>query len=186
MRIFMQRSISAGCLALTFGMFADSRVMSASERGLQLAQVQMQQTVPQNPGTPPRTGPTRPPLESKSAVLTTEQENKQLKERVSKQDAEIQKLTVDLKRSTTQSNNQAQQIIQLTKQIGEFTQKGGRQVRAYCESDWVSRNTAGATNNCALSGFLCESVSGLCRARCARTAECAMGFVCDNAACIRP
>ena len=183
MRTFMQWSISAGCLALTFGIFADGRVLSASDRGLQLAQVQMQPIAPQNPSTPQRGSGS---LEAKPNIPTTEQENKQLKERVAKQDAEIQKLNTELKRYTALSQNQTHQIQQLTKQIAEFTQKGGRQVRAYCEGNTISRNTAGVVRNCAQFGYQCEPVSGLCRDRCSATAECADGYVCTVPYCSTP
>ena len=60
-----------------------------------------------------------------------------------------------------------------------MTKLGGSQVRAYCPSRQVSRNTAGAEINCASSGYNCESVSGLCHTSCSNAEACAEGYNCD-------
>jgi hypothetical protein len=67
--------------------------------------------------------------------------------------------------------------------IAEFTKPGGSEVRAFCPTGTTSRNTAGATANCArLGGYTCEAVSGLCRTSCQTTDMCAPGWTCDTAA----
>jgi hypothetical protein len=66
--------------------------------------------------------------------------------------------------------------------IDEWTRKGGSLVHAYCESDEVSRSSAGATENCAASGYACSPVEGTCRRSCNVTTDCAGYHVCDTAA----
>lgn len=138
------------------------------------------------PGTPQITQPKQAPpskqpsIRAQSTVPTTEQENKQIKERVAKQEAEIRTLNAKVERFTNLSNAQAEQINRLNKQIGDMTRKGGSLVRAYCESDTMSRNTAGAKSNCAAAGYLCEPVSGLCKSQCTATVDCAPRYVCDS------
>lgn len=76
----------------------------------------------------------------------------------------------------------------LKQQITEFTALGGSRVMAYCENPATSRNTSGASNNCAAAGYNCESVSGLCRTTCQTSDMCTGGFVCDTSIqqCVRP
>lgn len=76
----------------------------------------------------------------------------------------------------------------LKQQIAGFTALGGSRVMAYCENPATSRNTSGASNNCAAAGYNCESVSGLCRTTCQTSDMCAGGFVCDTGIqqCVRP
>ena len=71
--------------------------------------------------------------------------------------------------------------------IDQWTKKGGSLVHAYCESEEVSRNSAGATENCAESGYRCAEVEGTCRKSCNVTTDCAGYHVCDTAAhvCVR-
>ena len=71
--------------------------------------------------------------------------------------------------------------------IDQMTSRGGSLVRAYCESEEVSRTTAGATENCADSGYRCSPVEGTCRRSCNVTTDCAGYHVCDTAAhvCVR-
>lgn len=71
--------------------------------------------------------------------------------------------------------------------IQQMTTREGSQVRAYCESKDVSRNTAGATENCADSGFSCSPVDGLCRKSCTVATDCAGYFNCDavSRTCVR-
>lgn len=66
--------------------------------------------------------------------------------------------------------------------IDQMTKRGGSLVRAYCESGTVSRNTAGATEDCAASGYACGEVEGTCRKSCNVTTECAPYHVCDTGA----
>ena len=61
----------------------------------------------------------------------------------------------------------------LSQQLAAWTQRGGSQVHAYCEPPTLSRNSAGASNDCAVSGFGCEPVSGLCRTVASSSADCA-------------
>jgi hypothetical protein len=71
--------------------------------------------------------------------------------------------------------------------IDQYTAKGGSLVHSYCESEDVSRSTAGATENCAESGYRCAPVEGTCRRTCNVTTDCAGYFTCDTAAhvCVR-
>lgn len=71
--------------------------------------------------------------------------------------------------------------------IDQWTSKGGSLVHAYCESEEVSRSSAGATENCADSGYRCAPVEGTCRRTCNVTTDCAGYHVCDTAAhvCVR-
>jgi len=70
--------------------------------------------------------------------------------------------------------------------INEMTKFGGSLVQAYCTSDTMSRNSAGASENCAASGYSCDSVSGLCHRRATISGHCAEGFLFDNNACVTP
>lgn len=65
----------------------------------------------------------------------------------------------------------------LSQQLAEWTGRGGSQVHAYCETPTLSRNSAGASNDCAVSGFACEPVSGLCRTVANSSADCAAGYI---------
>ena len=71
--------------------------------------------------------------------------------------------------------------------IDQYSTRGGSLVRAYCESDELSRNTAGASENCAESGYRCSPVEGTCRRTCNVTTDCAGYYVCDTAqhVCVR-
>jgi hypothetical protein len=61
----------------------------------------------------------------------------------------------------------------LKARLDEWTRKGGSLVHAYCESSTVSRSSAGARNDCAVNGFNCEPVSGLCRTVANSSSDCA-------------
>lgn len=63
----------------------------------------------------------------------------------------------------------------LKQRIEALTTLGGAEVRAYCAAPNVSKNTAGAENNCAETGYSCEEVSGLCNTRCNSAKECSGG-----------
>lgn len=75
----------------------------------------------------------------------------------------------------------------LKAQLDSYTSRTGSRVTAYCETPSLSRNTAGASNDCSRSGFGCEPVTGLCRTVAHSTDECAAGYVwCSlNNACVR-
>jgi hypothetical protein len=79
-----------------------------------------------------------------------------------------------------QNKTLQQQNSDLQKKLNATTHPGGSAVKAYCESPTVSRNTAGATNNCGATGYMCEPVSGLCRTSCTSSQDCASGYVCDT------
>lgn len=66
--------------------------------------------------------------------------------------------------------------------IDEWTKKGGSLVHAYCESEEISRNSAGASEDCSANGYRCSPVEGTCRRSCNVTTDCAGYFVCDTAA----
>lgn len=68
------------------------------------------------------------------------------------------------------------ELATLTSRIAELTRPGGSLVQAYCESDALSRNTAGAQNDCSAGGYACEPVSGLCRTTASSSLHCAAGF----------
>ncbi|WP_156029711.1 hypothetical protein [Sphingomonas sp. URHD0057] len=72
--------------------------------------------------------------------------------------------------------------------LDEWTKKGGSLVHAYCESEEVSRNSSGATEDCTASGYRCSSVEGTCRRQCNVTTDCAGSFVCDTGShvCVHP
>lgn len=76
----------------------------------------------------------------------------------------------------------------LRAQLDEWTRRGGSLVHAYCESDTVSRSTAGDRNDCAASGYACEPVSGLCRTSANSSADCAGTWIyCPtNRQCVAP
>jgi hypothetical protein len=72
--------------------------------------------------------------------------------------------------------------------IDEMTRAGGSLVTAQCVTGTLSRNTAGAEEDCSASGYACEAVSGLCRRMCNVTTDCAGSFVCDTSVgrCVWP
>ncbi len=72
--------------------------------------------------------------------------------------------------------------------LDEMTRAGGSLVRAQCVSASLSRNTAGAEENCAASGYNCSPAEGTCRRLCTSSDQCTGGFVCDIGAarCIVP
>lgn len=76
------------------------------------------------------------------------------------------------------------QVASLQAELASWTSKGGSQVHAYCETETLSRNTAGASNDCAASGYRCEPVSGLCRTSARVTADCAPYFVLQVDHCV--
>lgn len=91
-------------------------------------------------------------------------------------------------RKEAEKNRQLKAEVQtLTDRIAELTRHGGSLVQAYCETPSMSRNTAGASNDCAAAGFGCEPVSGLCRTTARSSDQCAAGFVyCSKYAnCVR-
>lgn len=68
--------------------------------------------------------------------------------------------------------------------IDAMTKPGGSLVRAYCAGPELSRNTAGAEENCAASGYACGPVEGTCRRSCTISDECAGTHNCENGVCV--
>ncbi|MEO5972841.1 MAG: hypothetical protein ABIP91_05715 [Sphingomicrobium sp.] len=63
--------------------------------------------------------------------------------------------------------------------IDAMTKPGGALVKAYCESPTLSKNTAGASENCADAGYRCAPVEGTCRRSCNISDDCAGTWLCD-------
>lgn len=102
--------------------------------------------------------------------------------------AEINRLRTS-NRELRQAFSQTLSALQeLRRQLDETARRGGSLVTAYCESETVSRNTAGDTEDCSTSGYTCGSVNGLCHRQCSSSSMCAGGFTCDIPAgrCIVP
>ena len=88
-------------------------------------------------------------------------------------------------RKEVQKNKQLRgENTDLRQQLAEYTRHGGSLVHAYCETETVSRNTAGARNDCAPTGYKCEPVSGLCRTSANDSIQCADGFLLDIDHCV--
>lgn len=68
----------------------------------------------------------------------------------------------------------------LNKRVTDLTSLGGSEVHAYCATPTTSANTAGASANCAASGYGCDQVTGLCKTRCDTSNDCAGGSNCDT------
>ena len=67
----------------------------------------------------------------------------------------------------------------LRAELDEMKRAGGSRVLAQCVSRTLSRNTAGASEDCAASGYACEPVSGQCNRTCTLSEHCATGFSCN-------
>lgn len=66
--------------------------------------------------------------------------------------------------------------------IEQMTSRGGSLVRAYCEGRSLSRNTAGASEDC--GRYACGEVDGLCRKSCTASRDCAANYSCDSGQCL--
>ena len=96
--------------------------------------------------------------------------------------AQIAKLRAerrDLNAKLTDSNAKLTEALTT---IDNWTTKGGSLVHAYCESEEISRSSAGASEDCSASGYRCSPVEGTCRRSCNVTTDCAGYHVCDTAA----
>lgn len=86
---------------------------------------------------------------------------------------------IDYKAQYEQERTRSQQLREendsLRAALAAWTSKGGSLVHAYCETPARSASSAGASNDCAASGYTCEPVSGLCRTSAANSSECASG-----------
>jgi hypothetical protein len=79
----------------------------------------------------------------------------------------------ELKASLADTNTRLAEAIA---KIDEMTKSGGTLVKAYCASSTVSRNTAGAEEDCAAGGYRCDQVTGLCHRRATHSLMCSTGF----------
>jgi hypothetical protein len=113
------------------------------------------------------------PAETSLAVVQAAL-NKQLSERNRKLRDENARLVDENARLTDEN-------AALQTRVGDLTRLGGSEVHAYCAagSNTISRNTAGAESNCALAGYSCEQVSGLCRTSCQSSDMCSPGSTCQ-------
>ena len=66
--------------------------------------------------------------------------------------------------------------------IEQMTKAGGSLVRAYCESESVSRNTAGASETC--NRYKCGEVDGLCKKSCTSSNDCLGETRCADGQCL--
>lgn len=88
----------------------------------------------------------------------------------------IDRLEADNRRLRAENDRQQADIVDLEARLAAMTSRDGSAVRAYCEAPNLSRNTAGAEENC--GNFRCNQVSGLCHASCTTTDHCSTG-ICD-------
>lgn len=79
----------------------------------------------------------------------------------------------ELKTSLSETNTRLAEAIA---RIDEMTKPTGSLVRAYCASPTLSRNTAGAEEDCAAGGYGCDQVSGLCHRTATNSLMCSSGF----------
>lgn len=90
--------------------------------------------------------------------------------------AAIEKLRAErneLKASLAETNTRLAEAIA---KIDAMTTPGGSLVKAYCASATVSRNTAGAEEDCAAGGYRCDQVSGLCHRSATNSMMCSIGY----------
>lgn len=102
--------------------------------------------------------------------------------------AEHHAIQVDYRQQYEKEREKNQQLrtenASLQSQLAEWTRKGGSLVHAYCETPTVSMNSSGARNDCAVTGYGCEPVSGLCRTVARGSDDCAPGFLMDVDHCV--
>lgn len=100
----------------------------------------------------------------------------------------INAIQVDYRQQYEKEREKNQQLraenASLQSQLAEWTRKGGSLVHAYCETPTVSMNSSGARNDCAVTGYGCEPVSGLCRTVARSSDDCAPGFLMDVDHCV--
>ena len=156
-----------------------SALLVAGGLAAQIAPVQMQRPVIVQPNVQ---APTAPTAQTSPEGQLTYEDSERLKEALNKLRRE--KLALRNQLAVTLADLQTLRI-----ELDETTRKGGERVTAFCASDELSRNTAGAEENCAASGYRCAEVTGLCHRQCGTTSMCAPGYVCDMGApgrCIVP
>ena len=115
----------------------------------------------------PTFDPANSPETARAAIQQLRQRNLELRRQLGVSVADLQRLRQMLDAATT---------------------PGGSRVTASCASPTLSRNSAGAQEDCSASGYACAAVSGLCHRSCNTTDMCAPGFVCDTGAhtCVWP
>jgi TolA-binding protein len=92
-------------------------------------------------------------------------------------------LQSEIQRLRTQVQQLTQQRDALQQQVTQMTTRGGSLVHAYCEAQSVSRNTAGARQDCGY--YACAPVTGTCNSSCNTTTECEEGYaICENHRCV--
>jgi hypothetical protein len=100
----------------------------------------------------------------------------------------INAIQIDYRQQYEKERQKNQQLrtenASLQSQLAEWTRKGGSLVHAYCETPTVSMNSSGARNDCAVTGYGCEPVSGLCRTVARGSDDCAPGFLMDVDHCV--
>ena len=141
---------------------------------------------PARPGVP--VTPAKPPPSAQTGtsvdvVTVVKAQLHQCEQDLIQCDSEGDALRSQVQTLKTQIGMQQIQISQLQAKLDETVHPGGSLVTAYCESDGVSRNTAGASSDC--GAYACEPVSGLCRVQCNATVECrgpgsGITYVCDT------
>ena len=102
--------------------------------------------------------------------------------------AEIDRLKARVRDLRMQLSNTLANLQSARSELDEMQRAGGTLVRAQCVSQFLSRNTAGASEDCSASGYTCAAVSGLCHRSCTTSDMCAAGFTCDIPAgrCVVP
>lgn len=95
------------------------------------------------------------------------------------QAAQVDQTALEKARLERENKRLREENEALKRQVSEMTSLGGSQVRAYCATPTTSANTAGASADCAASGYGCDVVTGLCKTRCETSNDCGGGSNCD-------
>jgi hypothetical protein len=96
--------------------------------------------------------------------------------------AAIEKLIAQRSELRLKLTDSTLNLNEALRRIDEMSHPGGSLVTAYCKSETLSANTAGATEDC--GRLRCGAVDGLCRRVCHATDDCAGGFACLNGRCV--
>lgn len=93
--------------------------------------------------------------------------------------AEINRLSARVRDLKAQLSNTLANLQSARGELDEMRRAGGSLVTAQCVTQFLSRNTAGASEDCSASGYTCAAVSGLCHRSCTTSDMCSAGFACD-------